>query len=1088
MNVRIITASAGTGKTTRLAELLERAVSSDSARPEAILATTFTKQAAAELQNRARTRLLQGGHGRQAQALLTARIGTVNAVCGSLVTDFSFQLGLSPELRVLDEAGAELELKRALASVVTDDLSEQLQDFSGKFDREFDWQYEVRRLVEAARANGIDAEGLATSADRSVASLDACLGPVAETADVLDQALREAMQGALAAIDTTVDTTVGTNKYCAFLRECGRDLARGRLRWGDWANLSKDLPTKKSKAHAAPVQAAAARHPQHPRLRDELHQLIRLMFDVASRGLEAYQSLKRERGLLDFVDQEVHALKLLSRPDIREVLREQLDLVLVDEFQDTSPLQLAIFLKLAELAAESVWVGDPKQAIFGFRGTDPALMDAAIESLASPSRDPDLVAAAVDAVASRSSVETLSTSYRSRPDLVAITNAIFARAFSVHQGMPEDRVRLRPDRTESLELGPAVSHWPLSSPARITQDQLAEAVAAGAGQVLGRRPMIWDRSAGDQRPVTGRDLAILCRTNKQCLGVSEALGKLGLASVVARVGLLETAEAQVLLWGLRLWVDPRDRLAAAYLLRILDHPEDAATFVTRVLDPEAHERLSSSAPAAAVLAARAQAPDLDVLPAIDVVIDALDLRRLCAGWGNEAQRTANLDALRAHASSYCDERRAGGDAPSLVGFLAYVDDLVEERRWGKARSDTAARVGTEDAITVSTWHAAKGLEWPIVILFGLESVRDPQAYGVHVLTDRATFDVNDPLGGRWIHFWPNPYTNSVQKGPIKEAYAASPAFRQIAHQGDREALRVLYVGWTRARDRLILAAQEGKLLEGLLGTLDTIEPGLIVDPATGTAGPVDANWAGHSFKLQVDAYQPAAPVAATHGPGSIRTGRVAGTEYPAATVAPSSAPSRPGRLGDPVPLGPPVRMKGTVKVDDLGTALHAFLAADDPQREGRERHQMAAGLLKRYDVAGALEAAELVELADRLWRWARNQFGESSVVRSEWPLRLRLDSGTVVQGTADLLVEAQDAIGIIDHKSFGLAAASARAEPLAGQLGCYADAVARARPGKLVSTWVHLPFDGVIVPLLLDASAPGSMGPEPEVAGLRDVA
>ncbi len=178
------------------------------------------------------------------------------------------------------------------------------------------------------------------------------------------------------------------------------------------------------------MQAAAARHLGHPRLRDELHQLIRLMFDIASRGLEAYQSLKRERGLLDFVDQEVHALELLCRPDVREVLKEQLDLVLVDEFQDTSPLQLAIFLKLAELAGQSVWVGDPKQAIFGFRGTDPALMDAAIESLASPSRDPDLVAAAVDAVAGRSPVETLSTSFRSRPHLVERSPTPSSRARS----------------------------------------------------------------------------------------------------------------------------------------------------------------------------------------------------------------------------------------------------------------------------------------------------------------------------------------------------------------------------------------------------------------------------------------------------------------------------------------------------------------------------------------------------------------------------------------------------------------------------------------------------------------------------------
>ncbi len=811
----------------------------------------------------------------------------------------------------------------------------------------------------------------------------------------------------------------------------------------------------------------------------------------------------------------MHALELLSLPEVREVLAEQLDLVLVDEFQDTSPLQLAIFLKLAELAGQSVWVGDPKQAIFGFRGTDPALMDAAIESLASPSRDPDLVAAAVDAVAGRAPVETLSTSYRSRPHLVALTNAIFARAFSRHQGMPEARIRLQPDRPEAAGLGPAVSHWPLSSPAGASQEQLAQAVAAGAREVLGQPPLVWDRATRDQRPATGRDLAILCRTNAQCLRVSEALGVLGVPSVVARVGLLDTAEAQVLRMGLRLWVDPGDRLAAATLVRILEHPDDAGAFVTRTLAPDARERLSSSPAAAAVLAARAQAPDLDVLPAIDVVIDALDLRRLCAGWGNAggaaqpggarspaggaepargsgpdaAQRTANLDALRAHASSYCDERRAGGDAPSLVGFLTYLDGLVEDGRWGKARTDTAARVGADDAITVSTWHAAKGLEWPIVILFGLESVRPPQAYGVHVLGDRRTFDVNDPLGGRWIHFWPNPYTNSVQKGPVKDAYAASPAFQQIAHQAEREALRVLYVGWTRARDQLILAAQEGKLLDGLLATLDAIEPGLITDPGATTAGPIAATWAGHPFQLQVAPHQPAAPAAAPPRPGTIRTGRAAATDYAPATLAPSSAPSRPGHLGEPVRLGPPLRMQGTVEVDALGTAVHAFLGADDPQRPANARHELAAGLLQRYEVAGALEAPALVEMADRLWRWARNNFGDASAVHTEWPLALHLDTGTIVQGTADLLIESPAALAIIDHKSFSHTAASTRTDSLAGQLACYAAAAAAARPTKTITTWIHLPFDGVIVPLHLDAAATQQPpAPRHDAPGLRDVA
>jgi ATP-dependent exoDNAse (exonuclease V) beta subunit len=1060
MNIKIITASAGTGKTTRLAKELSKAVQGQT-RPEAILATTFTKQAAAELLNRARTRLLKDGRGQAAQTLLTARIGTVNAVCGSLVADFSFELGLSPELRVLDEAGAELALKRALASVVTDEVSNELQAFRGKFDFSFDWHYEVRRLIEAARANGLDAEGsLAASADRSVASLDQCLGPVTGTAEALDAALRSEIDTALEIIQRSGDATKGTQSYCDFLAECRRNLDLDRLRWGDWAKLQNEHPTKKSLDHAAPVQAAAARHLGHPRLREDLHRLIRLMFEVAVSGLREYQRLKQDQGLLDFVDQEVWALELLSRPDIREILAEQLDLVLVDEFQDTSPLQLAIFLKLAELAPQSVWVGDPKQAIFGFRGTDPALMDAAIESLSSPSRDADLVLAALDTVERQSQVETLQWSFRSRPALVELTNEVFSRAFSQQQKMPAERVRTEPVRSDAAELGPAVSHWPLSGSGRMSKDVLAQAVAAGVRDLLATRPTIWDRRTGSHPTAAAADLAILCRTNDQCLRVSESLGQLGIASVVARVGLLDAAEAQVLLAGLRLWVDPRDRLAAATLVRILDHPDDAAAFAEKVLAPESPEHLARTAAVAAVLTSRNNEPDLDVLAVVSTVVDALDLRRLCAAWGEPIQRTANLDALMSHATCYCEQRRAGGDAPSVVGFLAHLENLVQDSGWGESRSDTTARVGSDAAVTVSTWHAAKGLEWPIVVLFGLESVREPAAYGVHVLSDRTAFDVNDPLGGRWIHFWPNPYTTSNQSGPVKEAYAQSEAYRYVSRQAEREALRVLYVGWTRACDRLILAAQQGKLLGGLLGTLNAIEPEMIREPAV-TAGLVESTWAAHDFKLQVTASQPAEPIEPRQEPGMIRAGRPVILHEPA-SLSPSSASPRPARLGKPERLGPPVRIHRSVDMDFLGTTIHNFFAADDPLGPKPDRLALAAGLLDRFQVAGALAPADLLELGNRLSRWVRKRFSPNSRLRTEWPLGLKLETGTLLLGTADLLVETEETFAIIDHKSFGWATAQTKAEALAGQLGCYADAVARALPGKTVSTWVHLPLEGLI--------------------------
>jgi ATP-dependent helicase/nuclease subunit A len=657
-------------------------------------------------------------------------------------------------------------------------------------------------------------------------------------------------------------------------------------------------------------------------------------------------------------------------------------------------------------------------------------------------------------------VETLSRSYRSRPPLVDVTNAIFSRAFATQQGMPADRVRIEPARVDSPRLGTAVAHWPLRGS---NKDALAESAACGVRALLAARPLVCDRYDGEERPATGGDVAILCRTNEQCRFVSESLGRRGIASVVARVGLLETAEAKLLLAGLALWVDPRDRLATATLVRILDHPQNAAAFVSEVLDEGATWDTRPSI--TRVLSAREGGGDADVIRAIDAVTDALDLRNLCAGWGDDIQRVANLDAFRAHAMRYCAERAAGGDAPTLVGFLAYLDAIVAEGPWGQLRrEDTMARTGSGDAVTVSTWHASKGLEWPIVVLFGLETMNEPRAYGVHVLSDRAAFNVDDPLGQRWIHFWPNPYTNGIQNGPVKDAYARSPAFQHIQRQADREALRVLYVGWTRARDQVVLAARKNELLGGLLGVLDRIEPGVIAEPSA-LLGDVPVRWAGHPFTIRVTPFEPIDPDPVVRTPGEVRVGRPP-SEYAVATLAPSSAPIRPGRLGDPVVLGAATQLRGAFEADALGEAIHDFLAADT-RGHSNDRQALAAGLLEHYRVAGALDTGQLLEVADRFWTWIEARFG-GGVIRREWPLGLRLPSGTLVRGAADVVVDGAATVAIIDHKSFGLAAARGKVDVLAGQLGCYADMAARARPGGRISTWVHLPLAGVVAEVILE--------------------
>lgn len=1018
---------------------------------------------------RARTRLLQNGQLDAAEQILAARIGTVNSVSGALVTEFAFELGLSPAMRVLDEAGAEIELRRALSRVVSDELAEELDGLCSCFENERDWRGEVRQIIESARANWITAAGLTACAARSCADLDVCLGPT--TTDDLDGMLTTVIGAALATIAVNGDETKGTATYVETLRTCLADLLSGRsLRWGMWAMLAKERPTKRSLASGIAVSEVARRHIEHPRLRANMHRFVTLVFEVAAASIDAYQAHKRARGVVDFVDQEGLALELLRRSDVRAALAGQLDLVLVDEFQDTSPLQLALFLELATLASESLWVGDPKQAIYSFRGTDPALMDAAIEALSSGPGDPDFVAQAASTVGRHA--EALKISYRSRPALVALTSDVFARAFA-SQGIAEDTTRLVPEHSSEVsDLGSVLEYWPIElERAENTHNDhgRASAVANGVLELLSRKTYV--REGQDRRVARPADISVLCRTNKQCQAVADALGSVGVPVVVPRMGLLATLEGQLLRAGLALWVDPKDGLAAAELARIVDYPTDLDGFVACVLSAPGAEAFRDRPIVTSVLAAREAAPDLAPVAALEATISAIDLRGLCAGWGNAPQRLANLDALRAHATAYTAEAGASGSAATLTGLLRHLDLLApRSQRWNDARTDRQALLVGNDAVTILTWHRAKGLEWPITVLFGLESMRGPSSFGVHVLSDRAQFDVSDPLGGRWIRLWPNPYTTANQVGAVRTAIEETVGHQDLVAKSNREALRVLYVGWTRAKDRLIFAAQRGRMLAGILGTLAEIDPALISEPTTIGPASDEINWAGSSCAIEIVPCRPRQATELSRVPGYVTSGRVPVT-YPHACATPSTATPVACTIGEVMVLGPRIPVRGSPDMGAVGDALHAFFSADHAEMAIEERRAIATDVLVGHGVADALDSDALVGAGSRLWAWVASRFHDANV-RREYALAHRTATGTVVKGSADLVVAYRDGFAVIDHKSFlGTAAQAAdRALGYSGQLAAYASALRAATGIDVTSTWVHFPIRGCMVEVQLAIS------------------
>jgi hypothetical protein len=150
----------------------------------------------------------------------------------------------------------------------------------------------------------------------------------------------------------------------------------------------------------------------------------------------------------------------------------------------------------------------------------------------------------------------------------------------------------------------------------------------------------------------------------------------------------------------------------------------------------------------------------------------------------------------------------------------------------------------------------------------------------------------------------------------------------------------------------------------------------------------------------------------------------------------------------------------------LGDAIHGFLAADRPTLEIGDRRTIAAELLRRWGVSFALQPDDLLRASDRLRQWIDGRW-PGAVWHREWPLLHRQSTGTIVRGTADLVIEHADGYAVIDHKSFPGTAeqASRRALGYAGQLGAYAAAVKAATGRRVTGCFVHLPILGAIVPV-----------------------
>jgi ATP-dependent exoDNAse (exonuclease V) beta subunit len=1088
MRIDVVSASAGSGKTWRLTQELSAALLDGSARPEGVVAITYTVKAAGELASRIRARLLAEGRADLAARVRDGYLGTIHSVCQRLLREFSLEAGLSPWLEPIPEAERRRLFDVALSSVLRG-REGRLNELQRRLSMD-GWKGPLLQIVDAARANGMGPAALRQSAAESRAGLARLLGPATLDGATYLARLTAAHAKLQRKLNELAGGTVADDrKRAAKGRLVGAALARGAMPpWKDQVQLAAMVGGRKFAGFSDDLVALVAQHRSCAAFQEDVLGMQEALFDLGAQAIGLFVAEKAGAGVVDFGDMLAQARDLLALPAVRGALGARLDLVLVDEFQDTSPLQLAVVGALGEIARRSVWVGDRKQAIFAFQGSDPALMTAALDQ-ALGGRPPTI----------------LGRSWRSRPPLVELCSELFAAALRP-RGWPEDQVRLAPARPDpsGLAAQPAVECWGWG-PAKVERGGAAVrasevyALADGVAALLASPPRVRERGSGEDggaeriRPASRRDVAILARSNGRCRQIAEALLARGIEARVSLSGVAQTPEAVLARAALALLADPADGVAAlevAWLGGAAAADPDR-WLSARLSEVQAWRTARAAAEAAggplppspapfaddprvaALRGAADEAARLSPAEALDLALRIAAVAERVRGWPEPGQRLANLEALRGEADAYerlCAARKSAATVLGLVAHLAALDaDSGEE---GKQALPSA-----EDAVTVCTWHKAKGLEWPIVVLSHLDFDRERDVFDVAVEA-ATTFDFARPLDGRWVRWWPWPYGAMSANLALLDAALQSPEALRVRDADLGERLRLLYVGFTRARDLLVLAAKVDEragpstaVLDLLAGTPQAPLLGLPFQEAPGARA---VTVGGRSWPCTVRAVSGLPPPPSTAPRPAVRWYAPGPrTPRPPERLSPSAEPL-PGvaRILRVDAIGPRRAVAaGPELAGPVGDAIHGFLAADrggDPSA----RTAMAARLLAAHGVAGAVAPETLLAASDALRQGLEARHPGATWFR-EWPVRARLPGAPprLLSGEVDLFLELPDGFVLVDHKSFpGDATERDRrlVEEYAPQLRWYARVLAEALGKPLTSAYIHLPVRGELAKIALE--------------------
>ncbi len=802
-----VSAGAGTGKTTVLVERFARAVVEDGLDVDSLLVITYTDRAAGELRARIRAHLQKLGRPDLARDLDSAWISTIHGFCRRLLTAYPLAAGIDPRFRVLDEAQARVIQGEAFAVA--------LEEFCA-IDEPDRWQ-----LLATYRAAGLRKMLVSVYDTLRSAALPLELRPAASGS--LTEAIVE--------LRSEIDALLLDEKATEAQRDGAAD-ALDLLQTADLAKASIEMAETLIELPATTVRGARAaafsdaRKGVRALALEELASRDReLLQELLTGFASAYAEAKDRESALDFEDLQLRAWDLLRDNEaIREVEQLRFRSVMVDEFQDTNGLQTRLVDLICDgPAKEMFFVGDEFQSIYGFRHADVAVFrnrrDAAPHVL------------------------PLTLNYRSRPEVLAAVNELFAGAFG------DDFQPLEPAEgygdpifgtpvellvTDKVSYAGSGLHWRRAEARHVAYRvrALVDAGVATAGEIVLLFAAGTDAEWFEEE-LRAVDIPTIRMTGRRYFGQQQVVDLLSylrllqnryddeaLLTVLASpfvgvsndalVLIRSTAERRPIFKGIERALPP-------------DLPEDDRRLVRAFL--QRYERLVESS-------ARLS---LELLCERILVEHDYDLAVLTRRDGQ--RRYANLRKLARIARSYEELR-----GPDLEGFIRFV---AEQDAAGAPERDAVSEEEGADAVRLLTIHAAKGLEFKVVVVADAGRDRASNDEILCLSDGRFGFKVAHPDTGSRV---------------------ATSSYEHVKGERDRqeedERLRLYYVAMTRAMERLIVSGSVDRTKERDERTpigwvIDRLQLGEDLDRPE-IAGPVEAERGSAGVVLRIDRFDPGA--------------------------------------------------------------------------------------------------------------------------------------------------------------------------------------------------------------------------------------